>query len=232
MPRKIDHATRNSQLIDALWSVIHQQGMSAVSLCTVADSAGVSVGSLRHMFPTRDALLIYAAELMIERVTERIRSVQPSGDSITDATTILMHLVPTDAQSRSEMEINVALVAESGADPNLIKIRAQAKGDLAGLCEALLVRLRPDAPSARVAARARKVHALVDGLAFHLVQSPTDADNQWVEEIIRNELEGWAVRRRTLIGRFWICWWPAGGGRAAMTPIWPTASERCHGIRP
>lgn len=192
MPRKIDHASRKSQLIDALWSVIHQQGMSAVSLRTVADSAGVSVGSLRHMFPTRDALLVYAAELMIERVTERIRSVQLSGDAVADATAILMHLVPRDTQSRSEMEINVALVAESGADPNLVKIRAQAKEELAGLCELLLVRLRPDAPLARVTARSRKVHALVDGLAFHLVQSANDADNHWAEEIIRNELKDWA----------------------------------------
>ena len=192
MPRKIDHAARKSQLVDALWAVIHQQGMSAVSLRTVAYSAGVSVGSLRHMFPTRDALLIHAAELMIERVTERIQSAQLSGDAISDMTAILMHLVPTDAQSRSEMEINVALVAESGADPNLIKIRVQAKDELAGLCEVLLVRLRPDAPQRRVAARARKVHALVDGLAFHLVQSATEADSHWAEEIIQNELKDWA----------------------------------------
>lgn len=115
------------------------------------------------------------------------------GGGVADATAILMHLVPTDAQSRSEMEINVALVAKSGADPNLIKIRAQAKGELAGLCEALLVRLRPDAPAARVAAQTRKVHALIDGLAFHLVQSPTDVDNPWVEEIIQNELAGWVA---------------------------------------
>lgn len=166
--------------------------MSAVSLRTVADSAAVSVGSLRHMFPTRDALLVYAAELMIERVTERIRAVKPSGDALADATTILMHLVPIDSQRRSEMEINVALVAESGADPNLVKIRAQANAEIAGLCESLLVQLRPNAPLARVEARSRKVHALVDGLAFHLVQSANDADSNWAEEIIRNELEDWA----------------------------------------
>lgn len=192
MPRKIDHAARKSLLVDAMWAVIHQHGMSAVSLRTVADAAGVSVGSLRHMFPTRDALLVYAAELMIERVSERIRSVRPAGDAIADATAILMHLVPTDAQSRSEMEINIALVAESGADPDLVTIRSEAKAELARLCRHLLERVRPDAPPALVEARARKVHALVDGLAFHLVQAAPDADSSWAEEIIRQELVDWA----------------------------------------
>lgn len=175
-----------------MWVVIHQHGMSAVSLRTVAKEAGVSVGSLRHMFPTRDALLVYAAELMIERVTERIRSVRQTGDAITDATAILMHLVPTDAQSRSEMEINIALVAESGADPALVAIRSEAKAELARLCRHLLERARPDASPARLESRARKLHALVDGLAFHLVQAAPDTDSLWAEEIIRQELEDWA----------------------------------------
>ena len=192
MPRKIDHAARKSQLIDALHSVIHQQGMSAVSLRSVANSAGVSVGSLRHMFPTRNALLIHAAELMIERVSERIRSVKTSDDALFDATAMLMHLIPTDPQSHSEMEINVALVAESGADSNLVRIRRLAKNEIARLCELLLARLRPDAPSASITARSKRVHALVDGLAFHLVQSPIDADSIWAEELIQSELEDWA----------------------------------------
>lgn len=194
MPRLIDHEARKAELVDAMWAVIHEQGISAVSLRTVAARAGVSVGSLRHLFPTRASLLVYAAELMIERVTERVRSAPENTDPVARAHSMLLQLLPVDMQRRSEMEINVALVAESGADAQLVLIQERAKNDLAGLCQLLLTRLRPDVEVERCSRSAAKLHALIDGMAFHLLQADPSVSTQWAQEILLEELQEWARR--------------------------------------
>ena len=150
MPRRIDRAARKAELVEALWSVIHHHGVSAVSLRTVAAAAGVSVGSLRHVFPTRSALLTSAAELMIDNVTRRVRAVPTDQSALAYATEVLLHLVPTDSVSRAEMEINVALIAEAGADRGLLRIRDRARDELYCLCRRLLARIRPDADEERL----------------------------------------------------------------------------------
>ena len=59
MSRSIDLTARKAQLAEAVWQVILDRGISAVSVRTVAEQAGLVVGSLRHVFPTRAELLAY-----------------------------------------------------------------------------------------------------------------------------------------------------------------------------
>lgn len=191
MPRKIDHAARKAELIDALWSVIHHQGVSAVSLRSVAAEAGISVGSLRHVFPTRSALLTSASELMIDNVTRRVRSVPTEQPALSYATIVLLHLIPTDAVSHAEMEINLALISEAGADPELLRLRDLARTELFELCRRLLTLVRPDAPTTQLTARARRLHVLVDGLAFQLVQMNPAESRSWARSLIDDELSAW-----------------------------------------
>ena len=193
MPRRIDRAARKAELVEALWSVIHHHGVSAVSLRTVAAAAGVSVGSLRHVFPTRSALLTSAAELMIDNVTRRVRAVPTDQSTLAYATEVLLHLVPTDSASRAEMEINVALIAEAGADRGLLRIRDRARDELYRLCRRLLARIRPDAGEERLDERARRLHVVIDGLAFHLVQEEPGTSRQWARSVVEEELRAWSA---------------------------------------
>lgn len=191
MPKRIDVAERKSQLVDAMWSVIHLQGVSAVSLRTVAATAGISVGSLRHVFPTRASLLLYAAELMVERVSRRIRTIPRNSDPLSESISMLLNLVPLDDQSRTEMEINVALVAESAAHPDLIAVRDHARLELFNLCRRILGRLRDDASPESIATHAKRLHVLIDGIAFQLLQDDPHGNHSWVTELIEAELQNW-----------------------------------------
>lgn len=51
VPRTIDRDARKEQLAEAVWRVVRERGIGAVSVRTVAEEAGVVVGSLRHVFP-------------------------------------------------------------------------------------------------------------------------------------------------------------------------------------
>lgn len=172
MPRRIDIDLRKAQLAEAVWGIIRERGIGAVSVRSVADEAGIAVGSLRHVFPTRTELLSFSAELMVHRATERILAAPRTGDPAKDAVSLLSHLLPLEPDSRAELEVNIALIAEAPATPELIPIRDQAAQAIYGLCSRLVAALVPDADEARRAWEARRLHALVDGLALHILAEP------------------------------------------------------------
>ncbi|ONH32921.1 TetR family transcriptional regulator [Pseudofrankia asymbiotica] len=194
MPRTIDRDARKAQLASAVWRIIVERGIGAVSVRSVADEAGVVVGSLRHVFPTRAELLEFSARLMVERATARILATPRSDDPVEFACAIMRHLLPLEPDSRAEFEVNLALIAESPALPSLVEIRDYATREVEELChqavELLTARPRDDTSLAA----ARHLHALVDGLALHLLTQPADADSTWATALLRAELASLTAR--------------------------------------
>ncbi|MFZ2502298.1 MAG: TetR/AcrR family transcriptional regulator [Nocardioides sp.] len=184
----MDRAARKAHMAEAVWQVIRDRGIGAVSVRSVADQAGVAVGSLRHLFPTRAELLEFSAELMVERATERVRGVPPTEDVQQYALEVVKHLLPLEPNSRAELEVNIALIAESPALPELVTVRDRAYQELAEGCTRLVEMLvgRPRDP--RIVARGRRLHAIVDGLAIHLLMQPPSEDSGWAITIVRDEL--------------------------------------------
>lgn len=199
MPRRIDRQERKAQLAEAVWRIAEERGIGAVSVRSVAEQAGVVVGSLRHVFPTRAELLAFSAELMVQRATERIRALPQSGDPQRDALQVLEQLLPLTPDSRTELEVNIALIAEAPAQPELRTIRDDAQRQLEELCIQLVELLGKRPRDGQVVQQGRRLHALLDGLAIHLLTRPRldsgdgagrgDADvGGWALAIIRAEI--------------------------------------------
>lgn len=188
MPRKIDRDQRKAQLAEAVWRIILARGVGAVSVRSVAEEAGVAVGSLRHVFPTRAELLEFSAELMVQRARERIRALPRSEDYQQYALDVLLQLLPLEPDSRAELEVNIALIAEAPALPELVTIRNHAYQQLGEACTQLVELLVQRPRDGQVLGQARRLHALIDGLAIHLLMQSTWQDNAWAVDILREEL--------------------------------------------
>ena len=186
MPRTIDRDARKAQLAEAVWRVIVERGIGAVSVRTVAAEAGVAVGSLRHLFPTRTELLEFSAELMVDRATARILAL-PVGDPREHALDVLRQLLPLTPDSRAELEVNIALIAEAPALPGLARIRDEADRALAGACLGLVERLAGRVADDALRQEALRLHALVDGLAVHLLVR--GGDPGWALAVLRDEVD-------------------------------------------
>ena len=184
----MDRAARKAHMAEAVWQVIRDRGIGAVSVRSVADQAGVAVGSLRHLFPTRAELLEFSAELMVQRAMERIRGLPPTEDAQQYALEVVKHLLPLEQDSRAELEVNIALIAESPALPELVAVRDRAYQELAEGCTRLVEMLvgRPRDP--RIIEHGRRLHAIVDGLAIHLLMHSPSEDGGWAIAIVRDEL--------------------------------------------
>lgn len=192
MPRLIDRDQRRVDLAEAVWRVIRERGIGAVSVRIVAEEAGVAVGSLRHLFPNRAGLLQYSAELMVQRAKDRIRGLPQDGDAVTRAENILRELLPLSPDSRAELEVNIALIAETPALPELAGVRDAATAELFEGCRLIVIGLQ-NGPRPNQQVIARRLHALVDGLALHLLMQPANSDTAWAMHIIRAEIRAIAA---------------------------------------
>jgi len=187
MPRLIDRDQRKVDLAEAVWRVIRERGIGAVSVRIVAEEAGVAVGSLRHLFPNRAGLLRYSAELMVQRATDRIRGLPPAADPVTHAENIVRELLPLSPDSRAELEVNIALIAETPALPELADVRDAATAELFAACLHIVAGLQ-GGPRPTQDPIARRLHALIDGVALHLLMQPADADTTWATKIMNAEI--------------------------------------------
>lgn len=189
VPRRINRDDRRAEVAEAVWRVIRERGIGAVSLRNVAAEADIAVASVRHVLPTRAQLMSYSAELMIERVTARVAAVPPHVDPRAHAVAVLTHLLPLDAESRAEMDVNLALIAETPALPELGEIRDRAHHALGGLCLRLVFALTGRPPGPEAEQQARTLHALLDGLAMHLMMRPSHDDPSWAVTILRDAID-------------------------------------------
>lgn len=191
MPRLIDHDQRRGELAQAVWRLVTTRGIGALSIREVAAEAGVSAGSLRHLFATRDELVIAAGEQMLRGVERRIRQLPQDIPPLQFAERALAETLPLDDARRTEFAVNLALVAEEPAVPALAGIRRQTYDDLRRLCRTLVGILRPADDDTDLENAARRLHVLVDGLAFHLFQ--TGRDDGWALTTLRAALEEMAA---------------------------------------
>lgn len=172
MPRLIDHDARRRELAEAVWRVIVREGVSAVSVRSVAAEAGVSTGSLRHVLPTKSELLATAMGLAIDDATERFLAHSYVVDEVADAADWLSELLPLDEQRRVELEIQLALVAEAGGHPGLHARRDEAATGIREGCRSVLgvgIESGLFRPTLDLDREATRLHVLLDGLALHLI---------------------------------------------------------------
>ena len=198
MPSRIDREARKAELAEAAWRVILRSGVSAVSVRTVAEEAGLAVGSLRHVFPTRTELLMFSAKLMMERGLNRIAQLPPTESPEDYVLAVIKNLMPFTEQTRAEMDVNVALIAEATAVPELKALRDSAHQQLADACVRLAGLLRgedSETPSEGATRSGQRLHALADGLALHLMHQAGQKDLDRAAELLEDEIRGIAAGR-------------------------------------
>ena len=170
MPKLIDQDSRRHEIAHAVWRIVLRDGVSAVSIRDVAAEAGLAVGSVRHVFGSKAELLEYSMALVHEQTRDRVAAHFAIKDPRKFAEAVLAELLPLDDQRRTELAVNMAVVAESPSHPGLRRVALDAQQAVSEACVAVLTRLRHDdliRPGADMAYEAERLHALVDGLALH-----------------------------------------------------------------
>jgi AcrR family transcriptional regulator len=191
VPRLIDHAAREVEVAEAAWRVLSTRGVGALSVRTVAAEAGLATGSLRRAFPTQDALLVFSLELVARRVRERIDALDRTAPPPAPQTAVLLELLPLDAGRRLEMEVFLHLGSLAVGGGALRQVYDTAHRELAeGTARVLgsLVEAGWARPDLDLPVESRRLHALVDGLALHLVRQDAGAPTDWAPDVLTAHL--------------------------------------------
>lgn len=112
MPRHADHEQRRGELADTVCRIILEHGLDHVSVRSVAQESGWSVGAVRYYFPRQDDLLEHALMLTIERALGRIDAAGPPNpaDPVGWACSVICSTAPVNDDSRRDIRIWLAFV--------------------------------------------------------------------------------------------------------------------------
>lgn len=187
MPKVIDHEAREVEVAEAAWRVVLAQGVRGLSVRNVAAEAGLATGSLRRAFPTQSELLKRCALLIVERAQARIAQVDLQLPAREYVERVLVETLPLDAVRRGEMEVWLTLSSE----PDLRELCSRADRGVYDLCRGMIrhlqtARLPPD--DFDVEAEAVRLHALVDGLALHLVRRAPSVGAGTAREVLSHHI--------------------------------------------
>lgn len=187
MPKLIDHQQRREEIAAAAWRVILRNGVAGASVRTVAAEAGLSAGSVRHVFGTQSELLAFAMRLVFTRVGARVVPLSPGRP----AEEVAAELLPLDAERRAEMGVYVAMLTAANSEPGLREVRDEALEGMHNASRFVIALLEGAGglpPEVDREYETVRLHALLDGLAAHLVWQAEDADTQWAHDVLVRHL--------------------------------------------
>jgi AcrR family transcriptional regulator len=195
MPKLIDKPARERLIGEAAWRVVVRDGITRLSVRNVAMEAGIAAGSLRYLFPTQESLRVYVLDLVRQRVLDRIAAIERSPSMRQTVEDYFSQLLPLDAERRVEMEVFLSVGVLAFTDPVLQPAYDRAHQDLRAGCFAFLELLTADSSYSGLdpAAEAARTHAVIDGLALHLIRQRKNEDTGWASKELARHLDSLAV---------------------------------------
>jgi AcrR family transcriptional regulator len=192
---KLDTDVRRRELGEAVWRVVVREGIEAASVRKVAAEAGLSAGSLRHVFPTQSELLEFAMQLVVDAVESRLDAVDASGDPRRAVEQRLRTLLVLDPETRAVFDVWLAFAARARVDASLRPLRDVVHARVRTLCRASLEALHADGRTRAeldLDLESERLHSLVDGIAMHATLAPETTTPARQIEILARHLDSLA----------------------------------------
>jgi AcrR family transcriptional regulator len=190
VPRSVEESVRRRDVAEAVWRVVRREGLEGASVRAVAGEAGLSMGSLRHYFPSQSDLHAFAMRLVTDRIRARVEALPATPDPRRWAMGVLEQMIPVDADRRAESEVWLAFSARALVDPELCALRDEGWDLLREVCHNLVRRFADaGAPHLDLDVEAARLHALVDGLLVHGVLRPARADPSTLRQVLAGHLD-------------------------------------------
>lgn len=191
MPKIVDHNKQRLLVAEAAWRVIRRDGMEQASVRNIAVEAGISAGSMRHYFSTQSELLLYAMNLVSERVSNRISQMSFDASPLENMKLLLLELLPNTDEKMAEMEVWYAFTAKSKTEPALKehadKVYDELKHAMATVIT-YLMELNLSRTGLDKELEIERLYALVDGLGIHAILRPDQVNTKIMEDILTMHL--------------------------------------------
>lgn len=190
MPRLIDHDARNDEIAAAAFRVLEREGLTGLSVRKVADEAGIATASLRRAFATQDALRQFCFERIRHAVTTRLRAV--TGDARERALQLMKELLPLDDVRRTELTVQLQLSRMAATDDTMRGNARDLHDGVRRVCAAALTDMSVAgllATDIDLDLEIARLHALLDGLALHLLWNASDNPSDAADRVLARHFD-------------------------------------------
>lgn len=177
---------KRGEILAALWRVVAQRGLSAVSIRAVATEAGVSPGRVQHYFASKDELVRASVDFMIESAEGAHRDATAEAAPAEELWNVLAHAIPHASTSRAGTSVFYSFVAAAVSDPHIARTLSLATRGTEQEVARLLRRIRADAADPEQ--EARRLLAISDGLTMRVLIGSLTAEQAF--EALREALAG------------------------------------------
>jgi AcrR family transcriptional regulator len=141
----------------------------------LAAESGWSSGALRHYFPSKSDMLLFAVDHAIGEVRRRIDRLDTSGTGLAPLRSVLEEPLPLDEPRRVESDAWFTLAVRAQTDPELRERRREVDGLIRAAVHGVVRRLEEIgklAPHRDAEVETLRLHALLDGLVVQAIARP------------------------------------------------------------
>ncbi|MFE8698457.1 TetR/AcrR family transcriptional regulator [Cytobacillus sp. FJAT-53684] len=194
MPKIVDHDKRKELIADAMMTVIKRVGLEKTTVRRIAEEVGLSMGSVQYYFPAQHDLYIYAMELLIQRLEDRVKNAVQEDIAVTEAVaTILKQLIPfQDEEHKLECEVWLAFSVMALRDPALETLSRNMYTSVRELIRQLLTALLEERlleASFDLEIGAMSLHAFIDGITTQAILYQGLFDEGKIDVLIKDYLQ-------------------------------------------
>lgn len=136
MPAPTDHAVRRREIAEAVWATIHAHGIQGTTMRRVAAAGGISVGRIQHYFGSRDELVRFSCQAMVDTAasaqlapTQQASPTDPV-EPLETVRRLLTHAFDQSPTYRLGARVWAAYVAQAVLDQGIADIVVQAQAGL------------------------------------------------------------------------------------------------------
>jgi ribosomal protein S18 acetylase RimI-like enzyme/AcrR family transcriptional regulator len=164
MSRPRNLADQQRRLSEATWSVLTERGLPGLTIRAVAERADCTTGLVMHAFPTKEALLLHARDLLHSRTGEQLDAAEASAATPEAALrAVLLDAMSLDDVSVDEARVWISYLAAALADPALAERHVTGNRRLIARVTRLVQACRPSWPADRARSEALALISLADG---------------------------------------------------------------------
>jgi AcrR family transcriptional regulator len=195
MPKKVDQTQRKNQIATATWHVIVEKGIDKVSIQQIANRANISVGLVQHFFSSKNQLIHYSMNLVLDRMGERAttRSNAFIGTKEEKLRKLMKFIIPTNHEEMMEAKVWLAFLGISFSSPEMMELSRKMDNYtryLMGMILDLMKSLGYITPDCNKDFELEILYGFIDGLVVHVLQSPETYPEEKLDQLIDYYLAG------------------------------------------
>lgn len=119
VPKVVDYEGRRREIAEAVWRAVARRGMEAATVREIAEEARFSTGVLAHYFEDKDALIVHALHVSVERAIGRMEERSRGMVGLERLRAVLGEALPLDGERAEELRVWISFWARAVNNPAL-----------------------------------------------------------------------------------------------------------------